>query len=303
MVAGDLVNTASRVQSAAAARHRARRRGDRAAPPRPRSRTRTPGSTSSKGRPSRCPCGALCGSSQRAAARAAALASRRRSSGARPSSGSSRSSSMRPPTRARARLVSVVGVAGIGKSRLAWEFEKYIDGLATTFAGTADAASRTAKGSRSGHSPRWSGRVPASSRTSRLRLRAGQAPGVPSRSHVPDPDERRLDRAATRASARPRRASRARSRGPFLGLAALLRAPRRARPTVLVFEDLHWADPGAARLRRVPARVVALLPDLRAHPRTPRARSSADPTGAPADATSISLFLEPLPDDPRRSCS
>ena len=30
----------------------------------------------------------------------------------------------------RARLVSLVGVAGIGKSRLAWEFFKYIDGLA-----------------------------------------------------------------------------------------------------------------------------------------------------------------------------
>jgi class 3 adenylate cyclase/tetratricopeptide (TPR) repeat protein len=32
----------------------------------------------------------------------------------------------------KAHLVSVVGIAGIGKSRLAWEFEKYIDGLAET---------------------------------------------------------------------------------------------------------------------------------------------------------------------------
>jgi class 3 adenylate cyclase len=30
----------------------------------------------------------------------------------------------------RAQLVSIVGVAGIGKSRLSWEFEKYVDGLA-----------------------------------------------------------------------------------------------------------------------------------------------------------------------------
>ncbi|MGB2952425.1 MAG: adenylate/guanylate cyclase domain-containing protein [Gaiellaceae bacterium] len=29
----------------------------------------------------------------------------------------------------RARLVSVVGVAGVGKSRLSWEFQKYVDGL------------------------------------------------------------------------------------------------------------------------------------------------------------------------------
>jgi class 3 adenylate cyclase/tetratricopeptide (TPR) repeat protein len=33
----------------------------------------------------------------------------------------------------KAQLVSVVGIAGIGKSRLAWEFEKYVDGLADNF--------------------------------------------------------------------------------------------------------------------------------------------------------------------------
>jgi class 3 adenylate cyclase/tetratricopeptide (TPR) repeat protein len=33
----------------------------------------------------------------------------------------------------KAQLVSVVGLAGIGKSRLAWEFEKYLDGLAGDF--------------------------------------------------------------------------------------------------------------------------------------------------------------------------
>ncbi len=34
----------------------------------------------------------------------------------------------------KAQLVSTLGIAGIGKSRLAWEFEKYIDGLADFFA-------------------------------------------------------------------------------------------------------------------------------------------------------------------------
>src|SRR5579884_4119465 len=33
----------------------------------------------------------------------------------------------------KAQLVCVVGIAGIGKSRLAWEYEKYVDGLAENF--------------------------------------------------------------------------------------------------------------------------------------------------------------------------
>ena len=32
----------------------------------------------------------------------------------------------------KARLVSVTGIPGIGKSRLCWEFLKYVDGLAET---------------------------------------------------------------------------------------------------------------------------------------------------------------------------
>ena len=58
MVAGDLVNTASRIQSAAEPGHGARRRSDASARRRRRSPTRTPASTSSRARPSRYSSGA-----------------------------------------------------------------------------------------------------------------------------------------------------------------------------------------------------------------------------------------------------
>ena len=32
----------------------------------------------------------------------------------------------------KAQLVSVTGIGGIGKTRLSWEFEKYVDGLVRT---------------------------------------------------------------------------------------------------------------------------------------------------------------------------
>ena len=42
-------------------------------------------------------------------------------------------------------------------------------------------------------------------------------------------------------------------------------------PVALVFEDLQWADSGAAGVHRPPARVVGRPADLRARPRPPGA--------------------------------
>ena len=101
MVAGDLVNTASRIQSAAEpgqvlvgeATRRSQRAGDRL--------RGAQACTSSRARPSRSSCGAQCESSPGARARSDRSAWRRRSSAATGSCGSSRSCSTRPPRSAR----------------------------------------------------------------------------------------------------------------------------------------------------------------------------------------------------------
>ena len=69
-----------------------------------------------------------------------------------------------------ARLVLVSGVAGVGKSRLAWEFFKYIDGLAGESSGTPVVASPTARESATGRSRRWSGGACRSARRTHSKL-------------------------------------------------------------------------------------------------------------------------------------
>ena len=128
MVAGDAVNTAARVQSAAepgsvlvdASTQRLAGGGDRV---RRRRRARP------EGQERAAP--AVAGDPGRVRRRR--LAARRRAGGAahRPRRRAAHDQGAvprRPPSGASPRLVLVSGPAGVGKSRLGWEFEKYIDG-------------------------------------------------------------------------------------------------------------------------------------------------------------------------------
>ena len=143
----------------------------------------------------------------------------------------------------RARLVSVLGIAGIGKSRLAWELEKYIDGLVEVVYW------------HQGRSPAYGDGVAFWALGEMVRGRARIAESDPpevaraklaamAEDYLPDPDER--------ARVEPRLAA-------LLGLATesggnaeeltgawrtLFERIADRGTTVLVFEDLHWADPG-----------------------------------------------------------
>jgi len=143
----------------------------------------------------------------------------------------------------RARLVSVVGQAGIGKSRIAWELEKYLDGVVELVRWHR------------GRSPAYGEGVTFWALGEMVRRRAGLAEGDSEATtraavtatlaqHLPDADERRW--------IEPR----------LLALLGLAETPPGGREelfaawrtfferlatdgtVVMVFEDLHWADDG-----------------------------------------------------------
>ncbi|MCI0347740.1 MAG: AAA family ATPase [Chloroflexi bacterium] len=142
----------------------------------------------------------------------------------------------------RSRLVSLIGPGGIGKSRLAWEFEKYLDGIVGLIwwhHGRSPAYGQGISFWALGEMIR--GRAKIAETADEATTRAGIAAMVAQ--HIPDEAERRWIESALLA---------------LLGISGgdlpadqLFAAWRTfferltaTGPVVLVFEDLHWADSG-----------------------------------------------------------
>ncbi|HET7678121.1 MAG TPA: AAA family ATPase [Candidatus Limnocylindrales bacterium] len=199
----------------------------------------------------------------------------------------------------RLRVVSITGQAGIGKSRLVWEFEKYIDGI------TDDVYWHQ------GRSPAYGEGITFWALGEMVRRRAGIVEGE--------------DDATTAANLRemlathvPEEAERARL-APALGILLGLEGPAPTErgelfgawrtlferlaeqaPVVLVFEDLQWADSGLVDFlghllewsRQQPIFVITLArPEL----------VERFPTWGAGQRNFTSMHLEPLPDDSMRA--
>ena len=194
------------------------------------------------------------------------------------------------------RLVSVIGPAGIGKTRLAWEFLKYVDGL-------LDLAWWHA-----GRSPAYGDGISFWALGEMVRARAGlretdddatsrQKLKAMVEQHVPDPDERGWIEPALLALL---------GLGGSTGSAELFAAWRTfferlaaTAPVIMVFEDLHHADSGLLDFidhlmewsRGVPIAVITLSrPEL----------LERRPGWGAGKRTFASLYLEPLPPEAMR---
>jgi len=197
----------------------------------------------------------------------------------------------------RAQLVSVIGVAGIGKSRLAWEFEKYIDALVEDVwwhrgrclsygEGVAYWALAEMVRSRAGILED----EPAE--TAREKLRACV------RLHVTDPEERAWiePRLAHLLGLAERRA--ADQEDLFSAWRRFLELLAAQGPLVAVFEDLHWADTALLDFveyllewsRNFPILILTLArPEL----------FERRPTWGAGRRNFQSMVLEPLPEEAR----
>jgi class 3 adenylate cyclase/predicted ATPase len=193
----------------------------------------------------------------------------------------------------RAQLVSVAGTAGVGKSRLAWEFEKYIDGLATDFFWHRGRCLSYGEGV-----AYWAlaemvrarcGIVEDEESSSALeKLRAATA------AHVPDPQERRWvePRLAHLLGLEERPAGDEENLFPAWRI--FFERLAEESPTILLFEDMQWADDALLDFleylvewsRNLPIFVLVVArPEL----------GDKRPSWGAGKRSFASLYLEPLP--------
>jgi class 3 adenylate cyclase/tetratricopeptide (TPR) repeat protein len=199
----------------------------------------------------------------------------------------------------RARFVEVVGQAGIGKSRLAWELEKHADGIVESVYW------------HSGRSPSYGDGVAYWALGEMVRGRAGIAetdgPGEAEArlssmldQYVDDVDDRRWIAPHLRALFGLGPAPGADRDEQFAAWRRLFESIAEQGTTVLVFEDVQWADEGLLDFvesilewsRSFPILVVALArPEL--HERRPSFGASS--------RSALRLHLDPLADDEVRT--
>jgi class 3 adenylate cyclase/tetratricopeptide (TPR) repeat protein len=168
----------------------------------------------------------------------------------------------------RTRLVSVIGPAGIGKTRLAWEFLKYVDGLVETVWW------------HDGRSPAYGDGITFWALGEMVRGRCGlletdDEPTTRAKiaetlaTHVPDPEEQRWIEGALLALLGVE--SRVGSEQLFGAWRTFFERLAATAPVVMVFEDHHFADSGLLDFvdhlqewsRNVPIYVVTLArPEL-----------------------------------------
>jgi len=196
----------------------------------------------------------------------------------------------------RTRLVSIIGPGGIGKSRLAWEFEKYMDGISETIFWHR------------GRSPSYGEGITFWALGEMVRARAGLAEaddeavtrqriGETVGANITDEAERRWIEPALLALL---------GQGTSTGADQLFAAWRTfferlaaQAPVVMVFEDLHWADTGTIDFvehlldwsKGVPIFVVTL-----ARPELIERR----PDWGAGKRNFVSMYLEPLPEGQMR---
>ncbi len=143
----------------------------------------------------------------------------------------------------RVRLLSVIGVPGIGKSRLAWEFLKYVDGLAETVYW------------HQGRSRSYGEGVAFGALSEMVRMRAQIVEtddAATSAAKLHDALELHVTDDTEREWIEPRMAFLLGLSGDapgdrdetFAAWRAFFEAVARSGPTVMVFEDLQWADSG-----------------------------------------------------------